>query len=526
MSQSISPMQIQNNSLLDFDKSVVSEIFIRKLVLRESGTYNNQFARSYEAHLNPQSVNALSNKAAESGMGVFRPSVLSGYASNMISISAAPESNNPLAIQNGWGSKRLLFFMDVLTKDLSGAETAHYIQGYTDYIGMSLQNKHLDPAMVFYINNIISSRIMQPYNTPQGMMSRQSIVGTDHLIYNTQPNTGDQQWMMRPEDVFKVLTTQYYGNHISSGMHDAAKPTMLDQRWRLSNSPKMSDRMNAVPTNYASRLINGFLTAGDQVDPTAPASDRFDASVNNVSDRTPNLNPFLTALSRKRSTGVVSGTFYWKDILLLDPQLGNPGDQRLTVAINGPTQMRTQHNAGMTADWSGASIETKYAATISQAIPAIMLECMLYNVSFSSNNHMRLEGSTNGIITVMTNGQAMHGGPAINEIENFKRRLEMEVLRDISYNNQQKFDIQVQASVFSDTWLKISIDGGPYYDFVTPTFCDGIITPVITHDHNKIDNVASGVDLLVSQVSDALHSGNERHVFSIPQTQKHASGYL
>lgn len=512
--QTFQAMNIPSNALLNYDQSVVGAVYIRKVVIRESGTYNDQFTRAYEAHLSAQSVNALANKAAESGMGVFRPSTLSGLASNMISISAAPESNVPINIDNGWGNRRLLFFMDVLTEDLSGAQTVYFIQGYTNYVGLSLQSRSIDPNMVFYINNIVVSRLMQPVNTPQGVMHKHSLVNTDHVLYDMQADPNNRQWTMRPQDIFHVLTSHNFGMS-AQGSTNNRPPNVLDNRNRLHSVPQMSRRTNAIASNYASNLVGGFLQAAESVNPVAAPTETYDAAGNVVGETTINLNPFMLALSKRRSSGFIGGTFYWRDLLALDQNV----ERVLTVATAGPTQIRQQHSAGMTSDWSGANVETKYAATISQAIPALMLECMLYQVAFTSNNMMRVEGNFNGIYTLMSNGTSMHGGSAVGDMETFKTRLEIEVLKDISYNNQQKFDIRVQSSVFGDTWVSISIDGGPYVDFVTPTFCDGVITPVLTHSYGKIENMASSIDNLVSQVGDALHqSSQSRHVFSLPNT--------
>lgn len=512
MSTTYMPMNIPQNTTLNFDQSVVKNVYIRKIALRETGTYNEQYARNYEAHLSPGSVNALAQKAEESGTNVFKPSMISGLASNMISISAAPDGSNPIHIENGWGSRRLLFFMDVLTEDISGGQNVYFIQGYTNYTGLSLQNKHLDPDMVFYINNIVSSRLLVPRSTPNGVIRPHSLVSTNHLLYDAQSYSHPDQWMMRPEDIYKVLTRNQLG--ASTG----GQARIYDNRSKLGHMPNMSRRTNAIASNYASTLVGGFVQAANQVDPVANPTDAYDSAVNFVGETMVTLNPFLNALARKRTSGMVSGVFQWRDLLKLDPNLANPSNNIVTVTVNGPTQLRGQHTAGQTTDWSGASIETKYAATISQAVPALMLECMLYQASFSTNNMMSLqENQFSGIYTIITNAQGITGEPVIQQAEAFKQRLEIEVLRDISYNNQQKFDIRVQASVFGDTWLSISVDGGPIYDFVTPTFCDGLIAPVLTQDYARIENIASSVDTLVTHVADAIgSSGYERRMFSMP----------
>lgn len=507
---------------VNYDMSVITSIVVRKLVLRESGTYNNQFSRSYEAHLNAQSVNRLSEQVADKGLSVIKPSLLSGTASNMFSISATPESNDPIGIQNGWNSQRLLFFMDVMTTGIGGENTIYYIQGYTDYVGLSLQNKHLDPEMVFYINNIMVVKPLRAYNTPGGMVANQSLVSTDHLLYNLQGQNGHNRWAARPEDVYNILTGTSFSQRVADN-NNGTFPNIHDKRAMLGSGPKMSRRTNAVPTNYTSDLLNSFIKASNTLSQETNPIDVYENAVDIVSESLPSYNPFLTALSKHSSSGMVSGAFRWRDLLSIDTSLALPNNERLTVAVSGATQMRRQHQTGMTAHWNSGNIETKYAATISQAIPALMLECMLYQIAFSSTNLVRVEGTLTGIYTLMTNGTAMHGGQAIREIEMFKHRLETEVLRDISYNNHQKFDIKVEASVFADTWISISIDGGPSYDFVTPTFCDGIISPVLSQNHDKVNELANSVGVLVSQVADASQTGQDRHTFSMPQYNQNES---
>lgn len=508
MQQVYSPMQIEQNSMIGNNNNVIKEIFIRRLIIRETGSYNNQFTRSYQAHLSPGSVDLITEKMAQTNAAQVRPSFLSGIAGGMISISAMPESRNPIDIANGWHERRLLFFMDVLTVDVFGSQNIYYVQGYTDHMGLSLQSKAFDPDMIMFINNMMVSRVMYSASPAAGS----TLISADHVLFNsnnTPFNGTGSKWTMRPEDVYKALSSA--PNIHVSNEHDA--PLVLDQRIKLSSAPKMSKRSNAIPTNYASNVLNGFLNSTMEGADGAPLSDAYEGAVNYTADTVSSTNPFLAALSRKSMTNVVSGMFRWRDLLKIDPNIHNV----TTVTASGVTQARSAHASGMTAEWSGATIETKYAASISQAVPALMMENMLYQVSFSANNTMGFQMGTNsGVLTVISNALNMNGEPAIREIENFKRRLEVEVLKDISFNNEQKFDIHVNASVFGDTWLSISVDGGPVYDFVTPTFCDGIISPVLTNDYSNVHNLAGSMEVLVTQVQDARMSYPQASNFSTP----------
>lgn len=507
-----SPMNIQPNTVFNYDTSVVNEAYIRKIVLRESGTYNDQYTRSYESHLTAQGLNAITNKAAELGSGVFRPTTLTGLASNMLSISAVPEHNTPIAIPYGWGERRIVFFIEVTVKDLTGRQTEYYIQGYTDYTGVSLQSKAIDPEMVFFINNIVAANPMVGFNTPGGMQQSQSLISTDHVVFNNtigyEPMT---QFIARPTDIYLSLTSNSYGQRLSN-----ESVNIYDQRVKLTHSPKMSKRTNAIASNYTSNILNGFLGANMNSDIESSPVEVYEGASERVQETTPTLNPFLVALSKNTASGMVQGYFKYKDLLALDPNLRNPHNNIVSFVTQGATQMNQLHLAGQTAGWQSASIETKYAASISQAVPALMLECMLSQVAFSSNNVTRTEGSTTGIFTVLSDGRAFNDSIAVDRFNIFVRRLETEVLADLSFNNQQKFDIAVRCLVFGETWVQISIDGGPYYEFVTPTFCDGLIVPVLTTNYDNLQNISSQMDILVTNVADVMSHGNERQIFSAP----------
>lgn len=508
------PMNVPNNSLLNYDRTVVGKAFIRKLILRESGTYNNQYTRSYQAHMTPGMLNAVVDKAGEIGTNVFKPTTLSGLAGNFISIAAAPESTDAIVIPNGWNERRMIFFMDVLVEDLTGAKTVFLVQGYTDYNGFSLASKHIDPNMVFYINNIIALRPLHGYNTPDGAGMTQSVAANDHLLYDMNSQPHPQQYLLRPNDLFGHMAAASFVNNAAKANN---KPGLYDQRNKLMSAPKMSTRTNSIPTNYASKLINGYMSANNELDGHGEATTTYEHASELVGDNTPGLNPFLNAISKNTLSGAINGAFRYKDLTSLDPNLLNSSNGVVNILMQGATQMNQQHQAGQTADWQSASINTKYAAAISQAVPALMLECMLSNIEFTSNNLMNIDSSFTGIYSVITGGQTLAGDGAPHLFQAFMRRLEIEVLKDLSFNNQQKFDISVRSSFSGETWIRVSIDGGPFYDFSTPTFCDGLITPVLTTNLSNLESVVESVDMLVSTVADNINPHRpDRMQFSVP----------
>lgn len=486
-----------------------SQVYIRKVVIRESGTYGNQFNRTYESHLDIAHVNALASRVAEYGYSALTPSSLAGVASNMISVSQMPTSSMPIQIANGWQQSRLLFFMDILTVDLSGAHTVYYVQGYTDYPGVSLQSRSLDPRMSFFINNILATKLID--GMPTG-----AYISADQLLY-TPVATANKQFMARPEDIYKVMEV----NASMANINPFGNAKVQDIRLPTSVTPRYSKRPNNIATHYTSAVVKGFMDATQSMDASASAADMYSNTIGEVMERDININPVLIALARHRTTGMISGSFTWQDLCRLDPALSAPNDNRVTIVTSGPTRM-VSHQAGMSADWGAATIETKWAAAISAAVPSLMLECMLSQVQLSSSNMFTNEFTNGGIYTAIADAFGISGNVDITRnCEVFKRRLENEVLKDLSFNNTQKFQVEIRSATFNDTWVSVSVDGSQAVTYVAPTFCDSITTPVLAPSMEHLTALASSMDTLVSYVAEANQDhSNQKQVLSIvPGTQ-------
>lgn len=498
------PFYPGSNSLstgfINYNASEISECYIRRVLLRESGTYNNQFVRSYTAHMSVGAINKIADYAAVKGSGAFSPANLAGDATSLISMSPVPTAQAGIA--NGWQQKRLIFILDVETKDISGASTAYLIQGYTDYNGFSLQSKMLDPNMVFYINNVVKRRVG----------ARGNFLGSEseHVLYTTENSNAKVSG--RPQDVYMVLQSDAVAN--TEGYFGSGQP-VINHRNMITSMPRYSSRANNIASNYTSRLIQGVVGAADRTSIMSSPLDVYSEASVYIKEGDITTNPFLSLLAQSKRSGssFSSGVFRWGDLLRIRKDLANPNCPDVNLITSGATSQT--HMAGQTAEWNGASIETQYAAALSMAVASLMMECMIGRIVFSSTNHTNYLGSVSGITTLISHCETMNGTTGIEQGELFKRRLEMEVLKDISYSNQQKFQIEVRASCFGDTFISVSVDGMPSVDFTTPTFCDGLITPVLMKDYSSVQDLANGVESLVTEVLQNLHSReNERALYS------------
>lgn len=104
-----------------------SSVQVVKLIMQETGTYGQQWRRSFESNLTGQIQNNILENCQMANR--ISPGLLTGIANQFIKPSATPE--RPIAIINGWDTRRFRFFMEVRSVSHMGTELIQYVTGYT-----------------------------------------------------------------------------------------------------------------------------------------------------------------------------------------------------------------------------------------------------------------------------------------------------------------------------------------------------------------------------------------------------------
>lgn len=92
-----------------------------------------------------------------------------------------------------------------------------------------------------------------------------------------------------------------------------------------------------------------------------------------------------------------------------------------------------------------------------------------------------------------------------NYIAYFIDRLKREVLWDVSHGGMIRYNVEVYIDLLRESYFKVSLDGGPYVFHNAPTFCDGLYAPVVSGDHNSLENMAMDVSTMLTNISGALN---------------------
>lgn len=482
--------------------SKTKSIVIESLVFRATGTYAPQFFRPYVMNPDFNNMNGLVDAVAQSVAGRTQPAHLAGVVGGMFSISGSPESLAPVPIANGWDTQRATFMMTVRCMYQTGGSIQYQIQGHTDHFGINKFTNSIDPMMVLHINNIVTLRNNQQHSM-NGAFEQSVVIANNHLIYDQNDggfDDGNTKSLLRPFDIYQMTDA----NAVQAG----GEGTLFNTSNAVNRVPKMSRRGNDVATNYATQLINTCMNVSSQ----AYMSDNDQAlaatGASHLRESMPTSNDFLTQLAHYSTTGMVNGSFRWRDLLKLDSSIESRTD--FVEEANNGGFFDILNSPDQTMQWHGSDKTTEWASTLAHAIPALMSQCGLGHVVFAATNRKTGVGE----IAVM-DGNSLGTGDPRSAILSFEQRVLFEVLNDLSLNDMFSYEVIVSCSLTSETKMEISVETHEVYPYAAPTFCDALYAPVITTNVAYSSHLADDMFTLVRDVTGQIQA--DRTLVAAPQ---------
>lgn len=467
-----------------------ASVQIIKFVLQETGTYNQQWRRSFESNLTHQIQNNILENCDQAGR--ITPGLLTGIANQFIKPSATPE--RPIIIANGWDARRFRFFMEVHSKSHMGTVLIQYVTGYTDYAGGSVTGA-LDPNMVFYINAVNTTK-SSTRTTPTGTQTVQSIIDSSHLLYQQEYSGiygGNITHKMRPEDVFVGMQN----SDLQSAANDVGMNNdFMDTRTHLTTKPVKASRRHASSPVYVAGILDSYVQTKRADVGGISNIELFDTAGQHMAASRVNEDPFVKKLMDSTGKG---GTFTYSELLRIDPTI----DNRKIISPLTPALRATLHQAGQTQNWQSSDYETQFATTLSQAVPGYMLDNNFQSIRFRATN----DGAQGIIVHIVDYGSLMQGIDISPFLASFTFTVQKTLLQDLTFNNQINFTLEMSCNLIGDTRIELSINGGPVTPYASPCFCDHLNSPLLTGDFNKFTALANDLSIVVEYLGDARTPG-------------------
>ena len=449
---------------------VVPKARIVKLVFTESKQYRDIWLRPYELHVDYADLNKVENvisRALGSGGVNNIPGMLDNEDPNILT-----PSGNVLGkanIINGWDTKRFKFVLVVeYTHTSSPITMVNYIQGYTDYMGISLHDT-LDPNMMLIPNSVIVLR--KRFDPTTGMISVVPIFNYNIVHDETHAVNNDFQSLKlaRPEDVIAQINTL----NIMEGEGDVAMATNIGS----INNQEIVNKGHLLPVNHVGTTIKGVVSSKLTVGAFGGTEDVLDTAISEIIEPGISKIDFFRTLMNIR--GLDAKTFTINDLTLIDGNVHNVTKVFMTndpsMNVNAPTIMYSED----TAETYDASYETRISVLIHEATSALLSNSLLSTIMFEADNY---NGEPH--IDYLDSETYIDGLNKILASEQFVTMFMNKVWNNITNSNTSLLRIMVYGSLESDITITIEADGRAPVVYRYPTFADSKFLPLIMDNQN------------------------------------------
>lgn len=468
---------------------------ILKMILLEMGTFDEQFQRPFQAHVDGTTMSAL-QEATYYGQNLT-PAALGAVAADVMRVSAT--TTGAVNIANGFDQGRLCFMMEVEFPGTAGMVVVEWLLGYTDHVGVKqafgTNQLVFDQNMRLYFNNVMRGRRVAAANA-FGRGTHTNINGTYQLInHDFRPslhNLQHQPRLMRPQDVFYSMSMAETRGMLGDEVQDV-RSTHGPERVQVSH------RRNTVPGQYLSAMLETWRdqTTLDEVD-SGSLNSQMGASVAEPTIARIRSLQELSLASELRAGGSMS----WGELCRADDS--NMLEDRVMVVLAQSQKHRaTLSQRGSMEGWHGNGTQTLVANQIVQAVPGVMLSLMLTELDFSVTNQT-LNGEWD---VVFQNVQSFNDGDKIQQVQAFRAKLVNELMSGVSRGGLIPMELHASFNVVGQTFIEVSIDGGPFTPFMAPSFCDGLFSNIRAPDATTLDHFADNLSKITTSLQQDHSAG-------------------
>lgn len=463
----------------------VTGIKLVSLILQETGTFEQQHMRPYEAINNMEGLSVLSQKVeminnSNPGCQIAAEDI-AGLSSGMIQPSSNIEGVIPII--NGWQQRRFRFTLVI--EDVSRlAPEIYQFTGFSEYFDVSHGN-HIDPNMAFFINSY--NRLRRSADPALGryvdtIVESQNIVNGRMMIADNQ----HQLLGIRQKDIFSGLQSMFINGALNTYNNSGA---VIDTRNGFETSVFASNRKAAIPSAYLAGIIDTYRNAQSTIDFGQGVENVYDRCISTSHGRLPIEVRFLRELSALRGTTTPVNDFSIGELLRLDPTFA----QRISYQpVDDLNQLSV---AGYYAPWDGRDRETLIATTLARAVPAVMVTCGLITAHFSATN-MTLTGEA--LVEMIAPGITVSTENPVRNYNMFLQKFRTEILPDITMLNRLPISVMVSADTTNEIHIVIQVDNGYKAEYRYPCFCDSLLQPVMTYSQDTLTNMVVSTEEILN----------------------------
>lgn len=492
-----------------------------QLLIQKVAGYQNQYLRPFNAMANQGLMDSIVTKATDSllNLGTYAAdnsgmnlntvsSAIGQYANQFLMPSGSVESE--AKIVGGWSQERCRFMLTVDHETITGGTTRSVVYGYTDLPGVSNLTGlrwSVDENMVFYINSIVEVG-HQRLTQNGGTIDRYFAV--DHKsVISDQSFIGDQtarKTIITPDSALNKMACNELsvadlgtgGMMITENTSDTVTP----------GKEKYITRSDSVASNFVGKALVAYVSSVKTDGYDFFQSSNYSNAAQKASLNIQSMDNFVRAM-KNASSGVSGVTFTLQDLMMFDPDCTRADVLQVAEqSFSGPS-------VGMAAYWHTSDLTTTLAYMVAQTVPSVMINNNITQLEFIATNET-MDGLTNVQIGLIRTVFTVSMADTILKMK-VSEHLSRELANVLSASNNQSYFLKVSCLITGDCNVSIRLGTDPISDFVCPIYADNTFSVNITHNNQRLDQVATGIQYVITETSEALdHAGrvSNAQVFS------------
>ncbi len=478
-------------------------VTIRKMYIVETGTFHDIYNRPYQMELGDGVLDQIRERLHRVGQAPITSKAFKNLPSGILApVSSVDGRRDLIRIPDGWDRARLRFMLHVTVESGLGETSDYYLQGFSDHLGVHHGGNgraSIDQEMRMFINGFIRVQEIERM-TPrgreiQGVVKQAAQVINGRLVFDVDRPVAKTRAVDLYSDMqLRMLAPQYGG-------------TVRDTRSQLTSPTEsiFARRDHCIPENYLSTALDAYRRNSamsqfgvDSEDVLARTQQDLNSDVMSLED-----NAFLRILSHIRGESR-STEFTMKDLIEMDPGiLTNDVVDAPELTPRAANQLATRD--GDVSDWRGEDLECRWAQQTATNVTAIMMQHyhQFLDAHITNMNH------DNRVVIQVADAEAIAGGMPRDIHDRMLDVLE-EAFEHMSENGRIEFSVFVTASLYNQTKISVSVNGGHEQLFYVPTFADGLMSPFYARDTDALGRLSEDLERLITDVSGEVTGSSAR----------------
>lgn len=475
------------------DRFVIEELWFIPM-----GEHVPVYNRPYIITSDFEAINQLTERQLNRKEALITSNTLGDLTSRFITPSAIVESS---LIDNSWVTQaRYIFLLKVSTLDSLGVKTMSYIQGYTNYDGITATGA-INPQLELTINSVMETYITD-FPTPMGHVREEKL----YKIYNVMGHSNSEYYTQRPTDMMDNMSLMptkelFAGSNIQTDIIPTSNVVN-----GFNNNLAESRVSNNISTDYLSSILNSALVGHKTKDVLMDFNDTSVSSHSNqyVNEYSVTDNRFLHYLYTNKGHKAISNVFAFSDLLFIDPTIDN---RAYVIKLNKDYVDPLMSNTPTVGEyWTGADMVTVKAYSLIESSVAVATKLGFQKLFFNVNN-FTITGQLVVTVTQAHSFTNLRDSDLGTLLEYFKQSIVSDVVIPETNGGITPIDLDLYVDLLGTSKINLSIAGFPKTWYTIPTSANSMFSPVMTFDRNSLDaaveNLAHLTDNLLSMESEA-----------------------